>query len=170
MCYKKLLSATKHAVILTFASCAPLSAYSEVLTANGNGTHDGFYYSFWQDSGKTNFTLEAGGRYTAKWTSDTNSWYGGKGWQPGGPRVVNYSGIFQIGSSANAYLSLYGWTRTPYVEYYIVETWGSYNPSSCATGQLLGRYQSDGANYELRECSNRNEPRLDIDAAPLLRY
>ena len=42
-------------------------------------------------------------------------------------------GQLQPGNN-NTYLALYGWTRNPLIEYYIVENFGSYNPSSGASG------------------------------------
>ena len=105
--------------------------FSQEITDSATGTHNGFYYSFWKDSGDASFGLEAAGRYTSKWTK-TNNWVGGKGWNPGGPRVVNYTGSFNVTRAQNAYLALYGWTKNPLIEYYVVESYGSYNPASCA--------------------------------------
>lgn len=124
------------------------------LTSNGSGTHNGYYYNFWKDTGTLTFGLREAGRYTARWNSGVNNWIGGIGWNTGsGEKIIKYSG--QYGDSSfnqkNSYLTLYGWTRNPRVEYYIIESWGSYNPSNCS-GTSHGSYQSDGATYELRRC------------------
>lgn len=125
---------------------------AQTITSNSTGTHEGFYYSFWKDSGDASLQLMEDGRYTTQWSNATNSWYGGKGWNPGGPRVVSYSGNFNTNNTQNAHLGLYGWTTDPFVEYYIVESYGAYNPSNCAGVEDLGSVESDGATYTIRRC------------------
>jgi len=144
-----------------FATTALTPASAQTLTSNSTGTNNGFYYSFWKDSGDASFGLQAGGRYTSSWTNATNNWVGGKGWKPGGTRVVNYSGSFNVDSSQNAYLALYGWTRSPLVEYYVIESYGSYNPANCSGGTDMGSFQSDGATYNVRRCQRVNQPSID---------
>ncbi|OYT92346.1 MAG: hypothetical protein CFE43_08745 [Burkholderiales bacterium PBB3] len=134
--------------------------FCQEVTDSATGTHNGFYYSFWKDSGDASFGLEAAGRYTSKWTK-TNNWVGGKGWNPGGPRIVNYTGSFNVTRAQNAYLALYGWTKNPLIEYYVVESYGSYNPASCEGGQDYGSYQSDGATYSIRRCQRVNQPSIE---------
>ena len=147
---------------------------------NAVGTHNGYYYSFWRQTSQSNVQIGCGegGDYSTDWSNVFN-WVGGKGWNPGGPRIVSYEGTFQ-GKNANnqrgqnSYLALYGWTRVPTeVEYYVVESYGSYNPASCGTGNTggvaggggqgdgrKGSYQADGATYDMVQCTRTNQPSI----------
>src|SRR5690349_17889775 len=119
--------------LLTGAACAAAIAVSGVMMAgvaraeadrtvssNTTGTHNGYYFSFWKDSGNASMTLRGDGRYTSSWDRSTNNWVGGKGWATGNRRTVTYSGTYNPGNN-NTYLALYGWTRNPLIEYYVVE-------------------------------------------------
>jgi hypothetical protein len=148
--------------LLGAAALCASGASAQTLTSNQTGTHDGFYYSFWKDSGDATFGLRENGRYTSQWGSSTNNWVGGKGWNPGGRKVVNYSGTYNVDNSQNSYLALYGWTRDPLIEYYVIESYGSYNPSSCTEGrQTYGTFQSDGATYEIVRCQRVQQPSIE---------
>ena len=138
------------------------AASAQQLTSNSTGTHDGFYYTFWKDSGDASMTLHSGGRYSSQWGNSTNNWVGGKGWNPGGARTVSYSGSYNVDNSQNSYLALYGWTKNPLVEYYVIESYGSYNPSSCSQGrQTHGSFQSDGATYSVVRCQRVQQPSIE---------
>jgi endo-1,4-beta-xylanase len=54
---------------------------------------------------------------------------------------------------------LYGWTRNPLIEYYIVETYGSYNPGSAA--QKKGSVTTDGSAYDILQTTRTNQPSID---------
>lgn len=52
-------------------------------TPNSEGTHDGFFYSWWSDGASpVNYTNLAGGSYSVEWQPGGN-FIGGKGWNPG---------------------------------------------------------------------------------------
>ena len=138
------------------------TAGAQTLSSNSTGTNNGFYYTFWKDSGGATMTLGSGGRYTSQWTNNTNNWVGGKGWNPGNStRTISYSGNYGVSSSQNSYLALYGWTRSPLIEYYVIESYGSYNPASCSGGTDYGSFQSDGATYNVRRCQRVQQPSID---------
>ncbi|MEU5907877.1 glycoside hydrolase family 11 protein [Micromonospora sp. NPDC047527] len=156
-----LSAACAAALAVTGTFIASPNAHAEAdrtLTSNLTGTHNGYYFSFWKDSGNASMTLRADGRYSSSWDRSTNNWVGGKGWATGSRRTISYSGTYNPGNN-NTYLALYGWTRNPLIEYYVVENFGSYNPSSGA--QRLGTVTTDGGTYDILRSQRVNAPSID---------
>ncbi|MET7419757.1 glycoside hydrolase family 11 protein [Dactylosporangium sp. NPDC005555] len=134
------------------------------VTANTTGTHNGYFFSYWKDTGNVTMTLGAGGSYSVQW-SNMNNTVVGKGWKPGSSHTVNYSGTFNV--NGNGYLALYGWTTNPLIEYYVVENFGSYNPSTGA--QRLGSVTTDGSTYDIYRTQRVNQPSI-IGTATFYQY
>ena len=72
-------------------------------------------------------------------------------------RDITYTADFVLGG--NAYLSVYGWTTDPLVEYYIGESYGDYDPSSGLT--YKGTVTSDGSTYDIYLGVRTDEPSID---------
>jgi len=156
----RLLIGVASAVVLAVTSVTVAGiAHAEAdrtVTGNTTGTHNGYFFSYWKDSGNVTMNLGAGGSYSVQMNSINNSVVG-KGWNPGSTsHTVNYSGSFNCGG--NCYLALYGWTTNPLIEYYVVENFGNYNPSTGA--QRLGSVTTDGSTYDIYRTQRVNQPSI----------
>jgi endo-1,4-beta-xylanase len=123
----------------------------------GNGFNSGYFYSYWSNGqGSVNYKNGHNGSYAMTFTNVGNV-VAGKGWNPGGNKTIVYNGTWS-GANVNSYLSLYGWTKNPLVEYYIVESYGSYNPSSGT--QSKGSITADGGTYDIYQTTRTNQPSI----------
>ncbi|KAI0908958.1 concanavalin A-like lectin/glucanase domain-containing protein [Ustulina deusta] len=148
------------ALAIAAAACTAIASPLDLIkrTDPGTGTNNGYYYSFWTDGGgSVTYANGDRGSYDVSWSS-VNNFVAGKGWNPGASRVISYNGTWN-GASVNSYLSVYGWTRSPLIEYYIIESFGTYNPSTGAT--KLGSVTSDGGTYDIYRTQRVNQPSIE---------
>ncbi|MBJ6998599.1 glycoside hydrolase family 11 protein [Streptomyces griseofuscus] len=160
------LLAAAAAVVVVFALPGAVQA-ATTITSNSTGTDNGYFYSFWEQSSGATMTLGSGGNYSLNWNTASQNVVAGKGWNPGNQaNPVTYSGTWNC--NGNCYLSLYGWFQNPLVEWYIVDNYGSYNPSSGAT--RLGSVSSDGSTYDLYKTIRVNAPSIEGNSSTFDQY
>jgi endo-1,4-beta-xylanase len=141
--------------VLSFVVAQP--SIAQTINSNQTGTHSGYFYSYWKDTGSASMTLGSNGNYAVNWNLGSGNFVGGKGWSTGSStRRVGYNaGIWS--PNGNAYLTLYGWTTNPLVEYYVVDSWGSWRPPG---GTSMGTVTSDGGTYNLYRTQRVNAPSI----------
>lgn len=156
-----LLLRNTRVMLLTVFLCAclftPRESDARTIHENIQSSHDGYFYSFWNDgaSGSASMTLGPGGNYSTTWTNIGN-FTAGKGWAKGSAnRIICFSGTFDGGS--NGYFAVYGWTKDPLIEYYIVESWGSWRPPGATS---KGTFTSDDGTYEIYETTRTEQPSI----------
>ncbi|KAG6822299.1 hypothetical protein H0H92_014392, partial [Tricholoma furcatifolium] len=162
--FKALIALCSAAVVVTAAPNpapfrnATLARRSETLTSSTTGTDSGYFYSLYLEDSSTDTTMTVDANsYSLTWGSDAVDVVAGVGWNPGSAQTITYSGTFS--TSGNAYLAVYGWTTSPLVEYYILENYGDYNPSSGLTS--LGTVTSDGSTYNIYQTTRTDEPSIE---------
>lgn len=134
----------------------------KVITESGLGTHDGYDYELWKDSGTTSMTLKDGGAFTCEW-SDINNALFRKGfkfdetktYEELGNITVTYDSDYN--PDGNSYLCVYGWTVDPLVEYYIVDSWGDWRPPGATP---IGTVTVDDGTYDVYETTRTEQPSI----------
>lgn len=136
------------------------SAETGEICRNRTGTHEGFFYTFWKDSGAACMTLGSAGSYRLEYDLRPGNLVAGTGWRIGSAtRRVGYrAAVFEPGT--NSYLALYGWSTDPLVEYYVVDSWGSEFTPPGEGAPVLGTVESDGGTYAIYRTRRVDKPSI----------
>lgn len=162
---RKLLSILSAAVLC--ATMLPVNAIGagEIYTENKTGSQDGYDFELWKDHGNTTMTLLGNGAFSCEWNNINNCLFRtGKKfdctqtYQEIGNIYVDFDCDYH--PEGNSYLCVYGWTRQPLVEYYIVEDWGNWRPPGATS---VGQVTIDGGTYDLYKTIRENQPSIDGD-------
>src|SRR3982751_4898416 len=116
--------------------------------SNQSVTSGGAYHQMWSaGQGSACITLNSNTNYSTTW-SGIGDFVAGAGWNPGSTnRSISYTSTLS-GSGGTALMTLYGWSTSPLVEYYVIDNWvGSPNRA----GTLMGQVTSDGGTYDIIE-------------------
>ncbi|HEY9060525.1 MAG TPA: glycoside hydrolase family 11 protein [Pseudobacteroides sp.] len=143
------------------------------LTANATGTIDGYDYEYWKDNGTGTMTLNGSGTFSCSWSNINNILFrtgkklgSTKTYQEYGKITLNYACNYQ--PNGNSYMSVYGWTKDPLVEYYIIDSFGTWKPPGNQY-QPKGTITVDGGTYEIFETTRTQQPSI-IGTATFQQY
>ena len=134
-----------------------------VLYNNATGYEGNYAYELWKDYGETSMTLKGNGLFECWWQNIGNAlfrkgvkWDCTKTYSQLGNITVNYGVDYQ--PNGNSYLCVYGWCRNPLVEYYIVDSWGTWRPPGATS---KGTIYVDGGAYDVYQTTRYNQPSID---------
>jgi endo-1,4-beta-xylanase len=145
--------------LLAVLLLAVFAQYStaQTITSNASGTQGGYHYEYWKDNGSGTMILGEGGNFSCTWDATNGNILFRKGLRPGVKnQVITYSADYK--PNGNSYLTVYGWTKNPLIEYYIVDGWGSWRPPG---GTSKGTVTSDGGTYDIYETTRTNAPSIE---------
>ena len=135
---------------------------SKILTKQRTDGYYGRYWTVYKKGGSSEITHsdQYSGGFQLSYTATENT-VGGKGWDVGNNRTIGYN----VGDAwgQREFIGVYGWTRNPDVEYYVVE-YGRADVDNTKAGYLFVKdYESDGRIYswykrkvEAAPCALRN--------------
>ncbi|MCL2628603.1 MAG: glycoside hydrolase family 11 protein [Oscillospiraceae bacterium] len=148
---------------------APWDPLTEPITATSpdrRGEFMGFDYEFWSERGDGTalMQLTGPGTFWCQWADAHNVLFRtGKrlgsvmAHEEYGDITIDYTAYFHIESGSVAYLTAYGWTQDPLMEWYVVEQHGSYRPG----GELVDTVEIDGGLYEIRIATRVEQPSIE---------
>lgn len=151
--------------VLCFSMIIPdmNASAAQTIYDNKTGSQDGYDYELWKDYGTTSMTLNNGGTFSCQWSNIGNALFrkgmkfdSTKTYQQLGNITVDYSCNYQ--PSGNSYLCVYGWTKSPLVEYYVVDSWGTWRPPGATS---KGQITVDGGTYDVYETTRVNQPSIE---------
>ncbi|MBN2536057.1 MAG: glycoside hydrolase family 11 protein [Spirochaetales bacterium] len=144
-------------VVILICFTSMFTATAQTICNNETGSQGGYTYEYWKDNGTGCMVLGSGGAFSIEW-SNINNLLARKGLRPGGSNViVNYSCSYN--PNGNSYMCVYGWTRNPLVEYYIVDSWGTWRPPGGEGHQ--GTLSADGGSYDIYKTMRYDQPSID---------
>lgn len=146
---------------LVLASATLARSSPRQVCRNQTGTQAGFFFTFWKDGGEACMMLGPKGHYSTRYDlSGHKNLVAGKGWKTGSPtRKIGYRAA-SFDAGANSYLTLYGWSVDPLIEYYVVENWGTGFKPPGHGAPVLGTVESDGGTYEIYRTQRVKQPSI----------
>eukprot|EP00833_Pecoramyces_ruminatium_P003043 jgi/Orpsp1_1/1177075/evm.model.c7180000060108.1 len=150
------LAASTTEAAKAFCSGASHSGSSVKVTSNKTGTINGIGYELWADGGSNSATFYSDGSFSCTFKSASDylcrsglSFDSTKTHSQIGHLYADFKlSKKSISNVDYSYVGVYGWTRNPLVEFYIVDNWLSeYRPGDWVGNTKYGDYKIDGSTY-----------------------
>ena len=120
-------------------------------------------YEQWYQGGSASMTYYSNGTFKANW-NNSSDYLTRVGFQYNGNGISHTTKHFAVdykytktGSAQYGYIGVYGWTKNPETEYYIVDDWYS-QPSENYVGEKFGEIEVDGSVYTIHAFLRQQEP------------
>lgn len=134
------------------------------------GVKDGYRYELWNQNsqGTALMTLGKGALFSGEW-KDIENYLARRGLeydqtkehQEIGTFVAHYDCDYKPSEeSGMSYLSVYGWTIEPLIEYYIIEDWCKWIPSMAENAVFKGTLEANDGTYDIYTAIRENQPSI----------
>ncbi|ORX80418.1 xylanase, partial [Anaeromyces robustus] len=154
-----------------FCQSANHSGESIKETSNKVGSIGDVTYELWADSGNNSATFYSDGSFSCTFQNAKDylcrsglSFDSTKTYNELGHLYADFKLVKQSISNVDySFVGIYGWTKNPLIEYYIVDNWLSRDrPGSWVGNKNHGDFVIDGAEYTVYE-NTRNGPSIEGD-------
>jgi len=135
------------------------------------GSKDGFRYELWNQyaKGQACMTISGGALFSGEW-SDIENYLARRGLafdkkrkhQEIGDFYTTYDCNYKPSESknGNSYLSVYGWTVEPLIEFYIIEDWRNWVSYMSPDATFKGSFEINGSIYDIYTKTRVNKPSI----------
>ena len=165
-----LLSVAATALAQDFCNAGGHSGQSVECTSNKTGNIGGVGYELWSDSGNNSATFYSDGSFKCSFQG-AGDYLCRSGLSFDSTKTPAQIGRLKadfklvkgnVSGAQYSYVGIYGWTRSPLVEYYIVDNWLGSKPGDWVGNKKHGAFTIDGASYTVYE-NTRTGPSIDGD-------
>ena len=148
----------KHSYFFVFFALLFFQTTKSQICSNQTITNrgDGYVYELWQDWGDGCMNINSDNKFSARWNKIGNVLVR-KGKRPGVKnQTINYN-LDISRAQGNVFAGGHGWTKSPLIEYYIIDWWQDWRPSS---DTKIGEMTADGEIYDIYKSRRRNAPNI----------
>ncbi len=160
---RKVISGTVSAMMIA----ASIPAVASAADQQDRGNIGGYDYEMWNQNGQGQVSMNPGaGSFTCSWSNIENFLARmGKNFDSQKQNYKAFGNIVltydvEYTPRGNSYMCVYGWTRNPLMEYYIVEGWGDWRPPGDGA-ERKGNVTLNGNTYDICKTMRYNQPSLD---------